>query len=126
MKNKTIATVGIISYILSVITSAQDLKGNFTSPVVLIMMSGIITIIFIVMATIHLWRGRAKDISIMLVSSAILLFVLTIVQEVTSPEYGSVIIILLNVARVIYFIISVWVIIILYKSHVGEVLKPKS
>jgi len=126
MKNKTIATIGIISCVLSIITSVQDLEENFISPVILTAISGIITIAFVIMATVHLWRGKAKDISIILASSAILLFVLTIVQEVTSPAYGSVIIILLNVARVIYFFISVWVIIILYKSHVGEVLKLKS
>ena len=45
MKNKTIAIIGIGSYILSVITSAEDLEGNFVSPITLIIISGIIGLI---------------------------------------------------------------------------------
>mgnify|MGYP001595036036 CR=1 FL=1 len=70
MKSRTIAIIGIVSYILLVITSATDLEGNFLLPIALIAISGIITIIFVVMATIRLWK-EAKHVSLILVLSAI-------------------------------------------------------
>ena len=114
MKNKTIVIIGIASYILSVITSATDLNGNFVSPNILIAISGIATIIFIVMATIRLWK-EARYISVILASSAIILFVLTVIQEVAMLK-GSSIIVLLNAAKVIYFIAFVWTIVKLFKT----------
>jgi hypothetical protein len=114
MKNKTLAIIGIGSYILSVITSAEDLEGNFVSPIVLIAISVILTIIFIVAATVRLWKG-ARYISIILASSAIILFILSVTQGVISPSYGSPIIILLNVTKVINFIAFVWAIVKLFK-----------
>lgn len=114
MKNKTLALCGIGTYILGVIASVEDLEGNFVSPVALIVISGIATLVFIVMATIHLWKG-AKYVSIMLVSSTIILCTLTVIQEVTLPQYGSPIIILLNVTKVIDFLIFFLVITKLFK-----------
>jgi glucan phosphoethanolaminetransferase (alkaline phosphatase superfamily) len=115
MTNKTLAIVGIVSYILSVITSAENLEGNYIAPIPLIILSGILTTLFIVMATIRLWR-KANHISIILASSAITLFLLTIIQEVTLPAYGSPIIILLNVSKVIYFIATLGAIVKLFKA----------
>ena len=71
MKNKTIAIFGIGTYILSVITSATDLEGNFVMPIVLIVASGIATAVFIIMAIVCLWK-EAKGVSIMLASSAVI------------------------------------------------------
>ncbi len=112
MKNKTIAIIGIVSYILSVITSATGIEGNFASPIVLITISGILTIIFIVAATIYLWK-RARYVSIILASSTIILFALTVIQEVALPKYGSPIIILLNVTKIIHFLIFFYAIALL-------------
>jgi hypothetical protein len=114
MKNKTLAILGIGTYILSVIASASDLEGNSVAPVALIVISGIATIVFIVMATIRLWK-EAKSASILLVAAAIILFVLSAVQGIASPSYGSPLIILLNITKVINFIAFVWVIIKLFK-----------
>jgi hypothetical protein len=115
MKNKTLAIFGIGTYILSVLSSATDLEGNSTAPVALIVISGITTIVFIVMATVRLWK-EAKNLSIMLVSSALILFIFTIIQEFTPPSYGNPIIILFNIVRVIYFVAFVWVVIKLFKA----------
>lgn len=119
--NKTIAILGIGTYILSVLSSATDLEGNSVAPVILIVISGIATIIFIVMATVRLWK-EAKNLSIMLVSSALILFIFTVIQELTSPSYGNLIIILFNIVRVIYFVAFVWVVIKLFKmKEIGTV-----
>ncbi len=115
IKNKAIAIFGIGSYILSVITSATDLDGNLKSPVFLIFVSGITTVFFTIIAVIRLWKG-VRYISVILVSSSILLFVLETVQTTVSLSYGSLTTILLNIVKVIHFVTFTWVIIILYKS----------
>jgi len=114
MKNKTIAIIGIGSYISSVITSAEDLEGNFVYPVALITISQILKIIFTILATARLWK-TARYVSIILASSAIILFVLSVIQEVTLPQYGSPIIILLNVTKIIHLLAFFYAIILLWK-----------
>jgi len=113
MKNKTIAIIGIGSYILSVITSATDLEGNFVYPIALIAISKIVKIIFTILATVRLWK-TARYVSIILASSAIILFVLSVIQEVTLPKYGSPIIILLNVTKIIHLLAFFYAIILLW------------
>ena len=113
MKNKTIAIIGIVSYISSVITSATDLEGNFVYPIALIAISQIIKIIFTILATVRLWK-TAIYVSIILASSAIILFVLSVIQEVTLPKYGSPIIILLNVTKAIHLLAFFYAIILLW------------
>lgn len=114
MKNKTLAIFGIGTYILSVLSSATDLEGNSIAPIALIAISGIATIVFIVMATVRLWK-EAKNLSIMLVSSALILFILIVIQEFTLSSYGNSIIILLNIVKVINLVAFVWAIIKLFK-----------
>ncbi|MBU4350905.1 hypothetical protein KKH63_01050 [Patescibacteria group bacterium] len=115
MKNKTLTIFGIITYLLSVLSSITDLEGNSTAPAVLIVISGIATIVFIVMATVRLWK-EAKKLSIIFASSALILFIFTIIQEFTLPSYGNPIIILFNIVRVIYFVTFVLVIIKFFKT----------
>jgi hypothetical protein len=114
MKNKTLAIFGIGTYILSVITSATDLEGNFKFPIALIAISGIATAVFIIMALVRLWKG-AKGVSITLASSEVILIILSVIQGVISPSYGSPLIILLNITKVINLIAFVWAIIKLFK-----------
>lgn len=114
MRNpKTIAIIGITSYILSVIASAEDLQGNFIAPSILVALSGIVTVVFIIMAAISLWRGE-RFVAILLVVSEIVLLVFTVVQMITLPEYGSIIIILLNVVKIVNFLIFIYVICLLW------------
>ena len=115
MKNKTLAIFGIVTYILSVIASAEDLEGNPKAPIALIAISGIAGIVFLIMATIRLWKKNAKSASMVLLFSSVILFVLTVIQEVTLPKYGSPIIILLNVTKVIRFLAFFYAIILLWK-----------
>jgi uncharacterized membrane protein YhaH (DUF805 family) len=120
MKNKTLAIFGIGTYVLSVLSSATDLKGNSVVPITLIAISGIVTAVFIIMATVRLWK-ETKNFSIILVSSVLILFILTIIQELTLPLYGSPIIILMNIVKVINFVVFVWAIIKLFKLKNPEI-----
>jgi len=115
MKNKTLAIFGIGTYILSVLSSVTDIKGNSIAPIALILISGIAMVAFIVVATVRLWK-MTKNLSIALAFSAFALFVLIVIQEFALPLYGSPIIILLNTIKVINFVVFIWVIIKLFKS----------
>jgi hypothetical protein len=113
IKYRMLAIFGIGTYIFSVLSSATDLEGNLRMPVVLVGLSGITTVLFIIMAVKVLWQ-KAKNTSLILASSAIVSFVLTVIQVVASPSYGSPIIILSNVVKVGYFLAFVWAIVKLF------------
>ena len=115
MKNRTLAIFGIGTYISSVLSSATNQEGNSIAPAVLIIISIIAGAVFVVMATVRLWK-KARHLSIMLVSTTIIILVLEAVQALTLPSYGSPIIILLNIANLINFIVFIWAIIILFKN----------
>lgn len=122
MKNKTLAIFGIGTYILGVVTSATDVEGNPVMPIVLFVIPELATIIFIIMATIRLWK-KTKCASILLASSTVILFILSVVQSIVSPLYGSPIIILLNITKVINFIAFIWAVSLLWKmgKHSGQI-----
>jgi hypothetical protein len=129
MKNKTIAVIGIGSYILSVLASATDADGNFVSPAFLIVVSAIVTTVFIVMATVRLWK-EARYVSIIFASSAVLLFVSTTTHDIgllLSNGNGLVIVtgLLTLIIKPINFIASIWAIIKLWAmaKHEGLVKK---
>ena len=50
MKSKTLVIFGIGAYILSVLSSAEDLAGNYTAPTALIAISAIAMLAFTIMA----------------------------------------------------------------------------
>lgn len=124
MRNKTLAIFGIGTYLLSVIASASDLEGNSVAPIALIVLSGIAIVVFIIMATIRLWK-EARSASILLVSSTVILFILSVVQDVTSPLHGSSPTILLNITKVINFIAFVWAVLLLWAMAKHEGLAKK-
>lgn len=99
MENKTLAIFGIATYILSVLSSATDSADNPSAPIVLIAISGIATIVFYVMATSRLWKIQ-KSAAILLLSSAILLVILSVAQNV-APLF-------LNIVKIINFIAFAW------------------
>jgi hypothetical protein len=116
MKSKTLAVFGIGTYILSVLSSATDLEGNSVAPIVLTAISGIATIVFYIMATIRLWKMR-KIAPILLISSAVILVILPMAQGVAP--------LLLNIIKIINFIVFIWVIFLLWAvaKHEGLVKK---
>ena len=124
INNKTLAIFGIATYILSVIASATDVEGNSVTPIPLIVISGISTIVFIVMATIRLWK-ISKSASILLPSSFFVHLTLEIIQFITPLSYGSPLIILLNISKVIYWLARVWAILLLWAMGKHERLTKK-
>lgn len=114
MKNKILAIFGIGTYILSVISSATDLEGNPSVPNTLILISGIAMAAFVVLAIIRLWR-RAKNLSIIFASSAAISLISIALFESIMPVYGSPIIVLMNIAKVIYIVAFIFVIVRLFK-----------
>jgi hypothetical protein len=106
MKNKALAALGIVAYILSVLSSATNSEGDSTAPVILIVISAISTVLFIILATIRLWK-EMRGLAITLAVSAVILFVLSAIQGAVSPPSGSLVIILLNVVKIINFVVSV-------------------
>ncbi len=73
MKNKTLAILGIGAYILSVLSSAEDLGGNYTAPTALIAVSAIAMLVFTVMAVVRLWKTQKVTAILFLASSLITL-----------------------------------------------------
>ena len=102
MNNKTLAIFGIIAYILSVISTATDLEGNYTMPVWLNVISVILMTVFVIMAVIRLWK-KAKVVSIMLVLTTIILNTLPL------P------VLWFNINKIISFITYIWAVILLWK-----------
>jgi hypothetical protein len=99
MENKTLAIFGIATYILSVMSSATDSAGNPSAPIFLIAISVLATIGFYIMAISRLWKIQ-KIAAILLISSAIILVILSVSQDV-APLF-------LNIVKIINFIAFVW------------------
>ena len=114
MKNKTLAIFGVGTYILSILSSAENLEGSSVAPTALIAISGIATLVFIILATTRLWK-EAKGLTIIYASSALSVFIFTILQVVTSPPNGSPVIILMNMAKVVKFVSFILVIVKLFR-----------
>lgn len=115
MTNKALAIFGIVTYILSVLSSAENLEGNSVAPITLIALSGIAIVVFYVMATIRLWKIH-KIAVLLLITSVIIYVILLIIQGITSPSYGSSTIILLNITKLIKLIAFIWIVVLLWKT----------
>ena len=67
---------GIITYILSVVSSAEDLQENSTASTAILALSVIATTAFTIMAVAHLWK-KAKVTSVLLLVFSLLNLVLS-------------------------------------------------
>ena len=108
MNKIILAIYGIGTYILSCIASMTNLDGVSIVPASLIAVSAILCIVFIIMATIYLWKD-AKILPILYIIS-------TIISSVVSLEtsaHGSFIVIAVNITKIVSFITFVLIIIIL-------------
>ena len=125
MKNRVLAIFGTLSFILEVVIYVTSLEVKaIMPPVTLIALSGIATAVFIIMAAIRLWK-EAKGASLLLVSSAVVIFILLIIRGLISPSYVSSLVILLNIIKVIYFIVFIWVVSLLWIKVKKEGLAKK-
>lgn len=110
ISGRTLAWVGIALYILRVLTSATDLDGNSTTPSLFVFSVGIATFIFIAVVVIRLW-SRAKITSLVLVMSALL----AMGSGFLSFFVDSSLILLTNVATVVFFLSYFYAIFLLFK-----------
>ena len=100
----------------SYLASATDADGNFVSSGFLIVISAIVTTVFTVMATVRLWK-EARYASIMLASSAVLLFVSTVTHDIVLSNGNGLVIatgLLALIIKPINFIAAIWAIIKLW------------
>lgn len=120
MTNKTFATFGLIIYLLLILTSAEDEKGNYLAPVWFIIIVGIAFIIFYVLVLKRLWKYDFKPEFWLLLLLTITGIVLEGAIVTTSPVNGSTIIILNNVVKVANFLVYFWIISILWNLDKNE------
>jgi len=107
MKSKQLAIFGIITWILSVASSAEDLAGNYTAPTALIVVSALATLVFTIMAAIRLWKPQKVTAILFLVLSPVSLV------YVSAP------------VKIINFILFIWVISLLWAMGKHEDLTKK-
>ena len=96
MKNKTLVFLGIGAYVLSVLSSAEDLSGNYVAPVALIVVSAIAMLVFTITAVVRLWKTQKVAAVLFLVSSLIALV------YISAP------------VKIINFILFIWVVSLLW------------
>lgn len=111
LKSKTIAIIGIVMYVLSVLLSAEDLQGNSRFPQVLRLISETGMLLFIIMAIIRLWR-ETRFVALTMLVSALLFFVLGVIQQTGKLD----VIILFNLTKLFFLVVLFWVIITLFKK----------
>ena len=107
MKSKTLAILGIGVYILSVLSSAEDLAGNYTAPTTLIVVSAIAMLAFTIMAVVRLWKTQKVTAILFLASSLIALV------YISTP------------VKIINFILFIWVVSLLWAMGKHEGLFKK-
>jgi hypothetical protein len=88
MRGKTIAIIGVMSWLFGIIASATDDSGNFVAPIFIIGLSGIIDFLFTILAVIRLWKTE-RLLSIAFVLSAVTLAALSAIQEATLPNMAT-------------------------------------
>jgi len=107
IKNKTLAILGIGAWILSVLSSAEDLAGNYTAPSALIVISAIAVLVFTIMAVVRLWKTQKVTTVLFLASS------LTTLVYISAP------------VKIINFVLFIWVVSLLWTMGKYEGLVKK-
>ncbi len=118
--NKALAVLGIAAYIFSIIVTATDPEGNQKFPFTLVTISAVASIVFIVMATIRLWKINIIA-SVLFISISVLGLILGLIQELAPHPDGSSYILLLNVTKVLDLIVVAWVVWLLWTTPKKEV-----
>lgn len=106
MKNKTIAIIGVVQLVLSVITSFTYFIILFNIPLFLVYASSLLTMIFTMMAVYRLWV-EIKYASIIFAITGIIIFIFNELIVVSQFIY--------DITNIGYYLISLWVIFLLYK-----------
>ncbi|HOK54936.1 MAG TPA: hypothetical protein PKV43_10760, partial [Armatimonadota bacterium] len=101
MSNRVLAFIGVGAYILTVLASAEDTGGDTTASPVVITLAAILTLFFITMAVIRLWK-IAQFTAVMLLVSSVVFLILGTILVFTEPIHGSAIVVATNIAGVVY------------------------
>jgi hypothetical protein len=115
MKNKTLAIFGIGTYLFSVYASATNTEGESIVPNYIVIISGVATILFTILATIRLWKIN-KFVSLLFFITTLIFFGLEILLVVLSPAYGSPLIIFLSITKVVSLLTFIWAVFILWRT----------
>lgn len=118
MKNRALVIFGIGTFLLSIYSTATNLEGESIVPIYIIMLSGVASILFTILATVRLWKVN-KFASSLFVISSFMLFGLEIMQSFHPPAYGSLIVISLNIVKVVRFVSFVWVLLLLWRNRLN-------
>jgi hypothetical protein len=113
LSNKSIAIIGIVMYLLSVLTSIE-IRENYIFPLVLRLAVELCILAFIIVAISRLWK-EVRIVALVLLASIILVFVLGIIQESGILN----VLVLFNLTKLIVFIAFLWVVITLLQN--GEI-----
>ncbi|MEM3502945.1 MAG: hypothetical protein QXJ62_03140 [Nitrososphaeria archaeon] len=112
--NKFLAIFGIMAYILTAISTAENQEGMAVMPISLIVISSIATFIFAIFATIKLWK-QTKKLIITYIVSGLVYFVFSMIPLFIPALYGNLIIIILgNLANIVNFTSFILVLIKLF------------
>jgi len=109
LTSKTIAIVGIVMYLLSVLLSIE-VRGNYLFPPALRLIPDTGILVFIIMTIIRFWKIFRLEALALLVLT-ILFFVLGVIQEAGILN----VIILLNLTKVVYFLVALYAVMLLFK-----------
>lgn len=105
--NKKLFALGIISYLLTIISSVESLEGVYVMPPLLILVAAVIQIVFIIVAEIYLWKKHKTALIIFLIFS------------LTSLVYLNPII------KIGHLITFIWIMVLLWKTKKEDKLHEK-
>ena len=118
MKSKTLAILGICVYIAAVLSSITDTDGNFVAPFWITAISGISVPVFLILASVKLWRTAKLSIFLILFS----IFFAVVFSVIQS----SVSMLVVNLMLVVNFLASLWIICLLLSMAKLERLATES
>ncbi len=105
IRGKSLAIFGIVTYVVSILSCIENTQGEVFAPTAILGIASIMSLTFLVMASVRLWKEQ-KWGPIWLVTSSVLLVVLSLV--------GGVPTLLVNIIRIISVLVWVWVIFLLF------------
>lgn len=115
MTNRNLAIVGIGTYLFSVYSSATNADKKPAVADYIIIISGIISALFALFATVRLWKVN-KLASILFASTSILLFSFELLKVLFTPIYGSTLTITVNIVMIVAFVSFFYAVFVLWRK----------
>lgn len=103
MSNKSVAILGILAYLVSVVAGITNLDGSQGVPTYVIVISFLISSLFYIYAAFRLWVISRVLMVVFLFSEATLILI-DFLQEDNSLTYGSTLVVSTNILKVIHTI----------------------